>query len=149
MLRLVVKTSARNQLFGRINEIRAGAVNAELSVELKGGQLSIVTLSLALLNDPGLKPGADTVLLINSTDIILAIDSESHRFSAHNHLSCRIIRMQRDDVNAEVIVLLPVGETLTAMVTQQSIQNMGLKTGMSAWAIFKTSAPIPGVMIKA
>jgi len=35
--RLVVKTSARNQIFGCITAIQAGAVNAEVSVKLKGG----------------------------------------------------------------------------------------------------------------
>ena len=74
--RLVVKTSARNQLFGSIIAIHAGAVNAEVIVKLKGGEQVITNITLASLSDLGLQADADAVLLINSADITLAIDSD-------------------------------------------------------------------------
>lgn len=144
--RLVVKTSARNQLFGKIIAIQAGAVNAEIIVKLKGGEQVITTITLTSLSDLGLQVGDDAVLLINSADITLVIDSDPNQLSARNRLSCSVIRVQQDDVNAEVIVLLPSGETLVAMITQRSAQSLSLVPGMSAWAVFKTNAPILGVM---
>jgi len=41
--RLVIKTSGRNQLFGCITDIRAGQVSAEVSVQLKGGEIIVIT----------------------------------------------------------------------------------------------------------
>jgi len=117
---------------------------------------------LTSLNDLGLQVGADAVLLVNSADITLTVDSDSNRFpatapcvalppasmqsSARNRLSCSVIRVQQDEVNAEVIVLLPGGETLVAMVTPQSVQSLALMPGMPVWAMFKSNAPVLGVM---
>jgi molybdate transport system regulatory protein len=142
--RLVVKTSASNQLFGSITAIQAGTVNAEIFVKLKGGEQVITTITLTSLSELGLVVGSDAVLLINSADITLVIDSDPNRFTARNCLSGSVIRVQQDEVNAEVIVLLPGGETLAAMITQQSAQSLALVPGMSAWAMFKSNAPILG-----
>jgi molybdate transport system regulatory protein len=144
--RLVVKTSARNQIFGSITDIHAGEVNAEVSVKLKGGEQVIATITRTSLNDLGLQVGADAVLLINSADVTLTIDSDLKRFTARNRLSGSVIRVQQDEVNAEVIVLLSGGETLVAMITQQSVQSLALMPGMLVSALFKSNAPVLGVM---
>ncbi len=143
--RLVVKTSARSQLFGSIVGIYAGAVNVEIIVKLKGGEQIITTVAMTSLNDLGLQIGADAVLLINSADITLTMDFDPNRFSARNRLFGSVIRVQQDEVNAEVIVLLAGGETLVAMITQQSAQNLTLAPGMPVWAMFKSNAPVLGV----
>lgn len=144
--RLVVKTSASNQLFGNIVAIRAGAVNAEITVKLKGGEPVISSVTLTSLNDLGLRVGADAVLLISSADIMLTTGCGFARLTAGNCLSGRVIRVQQDPVNAEVIVLLPGGETLAAMVTPQSLQSLALVSGSPVWVIFKSNAPVLGVM---
>jgi len=144
--RLVVKTSASNQLFGSIIAINAGAVNAEIIVKLKGGEQVITTITLTSLSELGLEIDDDAVLLINSADITLAVDSDPNLFSARNRLFGSVIRVQQDDVNAEAIVLLPGGETLVAMITQQSAQSLALVPGMPVWAMFKSNTPILGVM---
>jgi molybdate transport system regulatory protein len=142
--RLVVKTSARNQLFGSITAIHAGAVNAEIIVKLKGGEQIITTITLASLGELELQIGDDAVLLINSADITLVVDP--NLVSARNRLSGSVIRIQQDEVDAEVMVLLPGGETMVAMITQQSAQGLALVPGMSVWAMFKSNIPILGVM---
>ncbi len=144
--RLVVKTSARNQIFGSVAAIHAGAVNAEVVVTLKGGDRVITGITLSSLNELGLQVGSDAVLLINSADITLTADSGSNRFTARNCLSGKVIRVQQDEVNAEVIILLPGGETLVAMITQQSAQNLAIAPGMPVSAMFKSNAVVLGVM---
>jgi len=160
--RLVVKTSARNQLFGSIVEIQAGAVNAEVIVKLKGGEQVATSVTLASLSSLGLQGGADAVLLINSADITLTTDPGSDRFpatapcvalppasmrsSARNRLSGSVIRVLQDAVNAEVIVLLPGGETLVATITPQSAESLALTPGMPVSALFKSNAPVLGVL---
>ena len=104
--RLVVKTSARNQLFGCIVAIQIGAVNAEILVKLKDGERIAVTTTLASINELALRVGADALLLINNSDIILTPDTDHGAFLANNRLPCRVLRIQQDEVNAEVMVLL-------------------------------------------
>lgn len=143
--RLVVKTSARNQLFGNIVTIRIGAVSAEVLVTLKGGEQLVVTTSLTSIAELNLKIGMDALLLINSTDITLAVEADYRRFMVNNRLPCRVIRVQQDEINAEVMVLLPGGETLAVLMCPQSVQQMDIQPGQSLWAIFNSNAPVLGV----
>jgi molybdate transport system regulatory protein len=143
--RLVVKTSARNQLFGRVSKIQAGRVNAEITVQLKGGALIVTTVDLSLLAELNLVIGVDAVLLINSTDITLVLDANTHCFSARNCLACQILFIQQTAVNIEVTLLLPSGKTLIASISPQSLENMKLVVGQSIWAIFKSNVPYLGV----
>lgn len=143
--RLVVKTSARNQLFGHVEDIHTGAVNAEVVIRLKGGEQIAVSISLNSIESLGLSIGADALLLINSADIVLTSETDHRRFMTHNHLPCRVLRVQQDDVNAEVMVLLPGGEILALSITPQSVRSMAIEAGQALWAIFNSNAPILGV----
>lgn len=143
--RLSVKTSLRNQIFGRISDIVTGAVNVQVSVDLTGGDRLIVAIGLESLKTLNLIPGMDAVLLINSTDIALAAHDHAARFSASNCLSCTVIRIQQDAVNSEVSLSLPGGEILTSVITTQSLEKLKLESGLPVIAIFKANAPILGV----
>jgi len=144
--RLVVKTSVRNQLFGCITNICIGSVNAEVTVQLKGGESIVTTIDLTALNELELTIGVDAVLLINSADIILVVDKESYRFSARNRLAGHVLTVQQNAADVEVIVLLPSGETLIASITPPSLQNLNLSTGKPIWVIFKSNAPYLGCL---
>lgn len=143
--RLVVKTSVRNQLFGRITDIRAGSVNAEVMVQLKGGETIVITTDLTLLAELDLKIGVDAVVLISSADITLVVNANSHRFSARNRLACHVLSIQQTAANVEVVLLLPSGETLIANIAPQSLENLKLSTGKPVWVIFKSNAPYLGI----
>lgn len=143
---LAVKTSVRNQLFGTISAIAAGALSAQVYVDLAGGDRVISAISLETINELGLATGTDAVLLINSTDIALAPISRSINFSASNRLVSTVIRIQGDEINSEVSLLLSGGEIITSVITTQSLQKMMLTEGLSVLAIFKANAPILGVL---
>jgi len=143
--RLVIKTSVRNQLFGRVIEVHIGAVNAEIIVQLKGGVQIVTTSDLTSLTELELKIDIDAVLLINSADITLVVDASSHQFSARNCLAGKVLRIQKDIINSEVILLLPSGETLIATITSQSLDYLELTVGKPIWAVFKTNVPILGI----
>jgi molybdate transport system regulatory protein len=143
--RLEVKTSTRNQLFGSVTAIDRAEVDAQISVRLKGGEQVVASFSTASLDELAVAVGDDAVLMINSADILLLADPDLERISARNRLFGRVMRIQHDVVDSEVIVLLPNGEILATMITQQSLQNLELRPGMPIWAVFKAHAPILGV----
>jgi len=142
--RLAIKTSGRNQLFGCITNICVGSVNAEVTVQLKGGESIVTTIDITALNELELTIGVDAVLLINSADITLVVDKESYRFSARNCLAGHVLAVQQNAADVEVIVLLPSGETLIASITPPSLQNLNLIAGKSVWVIFKSNVPYLG-----
>ena len=142
--RLVIKTSATNQLFGIITSIQTGAVNAEVSVELKGGEQIVASLAVTELKRLKLSIGNDVVLLINGPEIIIITDPGNLTLSARNSLRGTVIRVQYDGVDAEVVIQLPCGDSLVAMISQISALALGLIPGISASAIFKSNAVLLG-----
>ena len=144
--RLVIKTSATNQLFGRIIGVHEGAVNAEVLIELKGTEQIEVALTLVELKLLNLSVGGDVVLLINGPEIIVTTDLVSNAFSARNCLRGTVIRVQSDGIDSEIVIQLPSGDSLLAIITQTSAESLGLKPGISVHAIFKSNAVIIGVI---
>ena len=144
--RLVIKTSATNQLFGAITAMQTGAVNAEVLVELKGGEQIAAALTLTDLKRLELSIGGDVALLINDPEIIVITDSSNTPLSARNCLHGTVIRVQYDGVDSEIVILLPSGDSLIATITQASAVSLGLKPGMSAQAVFKSNAVILGAL---
>lgn len=143
--RLDVKTSADNQLFGKITNIKMGAVNAEVYVTQKGGQQIVASITLAAIKRLDLRIGADAVMLIGSSEIILATELDDCSLSARNRLWGTIIRIKFDALNAEIVISLAGGNTFIVIITRQAAASLGLKAGMQICAIFKSNAVILGV----
>jgi molybdate transport system regulatory protein len=144
--RLVIKTSATNQLFGTISAIKPGAVNAEVLVALKGGEQIVASLTLTELKLLELNIGGDVLLLINDPEIIVITDPDNYTLSARNCLRGTVIRVRYDNVNAEVVINLPSGDSLVATITQASAESLKVKPGISAHAVFKSNAVILGAI---
>jgi molybdate transport system regulatory protein len=147
--RQVIKTTATNQLFGIITAIQMGAVNAEVLVELKGGEQIVASLALTELELLELSIGSDVVLLINDTEIIVIADLGNHLLTARNRLCGTVIRVHHDGVESEVVIQLPSGDSLVATISQVSALALGLSPGISAYAVFKSNAVILGAIYSA
>lgn len=59
------------------------------------------------------------------------------KVSARNQFTGQITAVKTGPVNAEVTLLLPGGDTLVAVVTQGSVDTLGLAVGGTAIAIVK------------
>jgi molybdate transport system regulatory protein len=139
---LTIKTSATNQLFGTVTAIQGGAVNAEVFVQLKGGEQIVVSLAITELTALELELNRPVLLLINSPDISLLTDNNDFRLSARNQLQGTLIRLHQDAVESEVTVRLSGDDSLVASLTQISASKLDLKTGMAVTAVFKSNAVI-------
>lgn len=67
------------------------------------------------------------------------------RFSTRNHLSGTVARVRVGAVNTEVVIDLPGGASVAAIVTQEIAERLGLAVGKPAAALFKASSVIVGV----
>ncbi|MGD0960034.1 MAG: TOBE domain-containing protein [Methylomonas sp.] len=137
---LTIKTSAANQLFGVVTELITGAVNTEVHVKLKGGEKICSTLSHIEAEALRLAVGREVLALINNNEISLFTGPDTFRISARNQLLGIVSRVQLADVDAEIVIYLPGGDSLTVLITRQSAENMGLKPGMQCRAVFKSNA---------
>lgn len=65
--------------------------------------------------------------------------------SARNQLRGQITQLKKGAVNAEVVIRLDGGEHITAIITNTSVERLGLKEGGNAYALIKASDVIVAV----
>jgi molybdopterin-binding protein len=69
-----MKISARNALKGKIKSIHPGAVNAEVVLELPGGQQIVSVITLASAESLGLAVGKDAYAVIKASSVMIGVD---------------------------------------------------------------------------
>ncbi|HLW12163.1 MAG TPA: TOBE domain-containing protein [Casimicrobiaceae bacterium] len=146
--RIGMKTSARNQLYGTVSAITRGAVNDEVSLVLPGGQTVVAVLTHESAETLGLAVGAAAFALVKASWVMLMVDDSggaSVRLSARNQLRGTVAAIKRGAVNSEVSLALDGGIVVTAVITNESVDALGLADGTPAIAAFKASSVILGV----
>jgi molybdate transport system regulatory protein len=143
--RLNMKTSARNQFFGTVTGVVSGAVNDEIALDIAGGHTMVAIVTHESAQQLGLRPGAPVFALVQASSVILVEHDETVRFSARNRLYGTVARLTPGAVNAEVVVALPGGGTIAAIVTMDSVATLALAEGSPVGAMFKASSVILGV----
>lgn len=68
----VPNISARNKLPGSVEGITKGVVNTEVDVKLTGGDKVVAIITNESVSDLALKEGSDVVVIIKSTDVMIA-----------------------------------------------------------------------------
>jgi molybdopterin-binding protein len=61
------------------------------------------------------------------------------KLSARNVLKGKILKVVRGAVNSEVIIELPGGVQIVSIITNTSVDTLGLKEGKDAYAVIKAS----------
>ena len=61
------------------------------------------------------------------------------KLSARNLLKAKVIKVVKGAVNAEVTLELAGGEQLVSIITNGSVENLGLAEGEEAYAVIKAS----------
>lgn len=144
--RIGMKTSARNQLFGKVLAVKHGAVNDEVVLALPGEHTITAVVTHESVQELGLAPGVDACALVKASWVVLAVEDGSPlRLSARNQLQGVVETVTRGAVNSEVLLTLDGGMTLAAIVTNDSVDALGLAQGVSAVAAFKASSVILAV----
>jgi len=87
----------------------------------------------------------EVVALVKASAVLLHAD-EGLRTSARNHLWGTVERVVDGPVNAEVVLDLGHGKTVTSVVTRESVASLGLVAGARACAIFKSSSVILSIL---
>jgi molybdate transport system regulatory protein len=143
--RMMIKTSARNQIVGRVVAVKRGSVNDEIDIEGQGGQKVVAIVTHESTEGLGLQVGTEVFALIKASSIILVTEDNGARFSARNRLPGTVSRIQTGAVNTEVVIDLGGGSSIAAIITNESSQALGLAIGTPASALFKASSVILGV----
>jgi molybdopterin-binding protein len=67
-----MKLSARNQLKGRVVEIRRGATTAHVRIDIGNGVIVTASITNEAVDDLGLSVGDDAIAVIKASDVMVA-----------------------------------------------------------------------------
>ena len=66
-----MKLSARNQFIGKVVEIKEGAVNASVKIEVAEGIVISSTISMDAIKELGLTVGSEATAVIKATSVMV------------------------------------------------------------------------------
>lgn len=135
-----MKTTARNQFAGTVTQVDIGPVSAQATVTLPSGQEVVASLTAAAAQRLGLAVGKEAIALVKSSAVVLVTDFAGYVLSARNQFAGTVSRVERGAVSSLVVLTLPGGANLTASVTNDAVDALGLGVGQPATAVFKAYA---------
>ncbi|MDR3631576.1 MAG: TOBE domain-containing protein [Desulfocapsaceae bacterium] len=137
--RIEMKISARNVWLGNVAKIERGAVNSVVTVALKGRDTIVSVITENSVQRLGLQSGTEVLAIVKAPSVMLALEVDRQKISARNILEGQVNRIIPGVVNDEVIIDLDAGNTVTSILTSQSVKRLGLVEGMKIAAIIKAS----------
>ncbi|MDP1901484.1 MAG: TOBE domain-containing protein [Rubrivivax sp.] len=138
--RMSMKTSARNQFAGTVKAVQMGPVTAQVTIALRAGGEITATLTSAAAERLKLKKGKEALALVKASAVVLVTDFAGWQLSARNQLAGTVSRIEPGAVSSLVVLTLPGGVAVTASVTNEAVQALGLQVGTPATAVFKAYA---------
>jgi molybdopterin-binding protein len=67
------KLSARNQLKGKIVEVKTGATTSHVRIDIGGGVVITASITNEAVAELGLKSGQDAVAVIKASDVMVGV----------------------------------------------------------------------------
>lgn len=140
-----MRTSARNQFEGTVAEVKHGAVNDEIVLRTKDGLDVVAVITHGSATSLGLAQGKAAFALVKASSVLVMVDVTSSQVSARNFISGTVTAVTKGAVNSEVTITAAGGAQIAAIITNESVDRLGLASGKPATAIFKASSVIVGV----
>ena len=139
--RLAVRTSARNQFVGRVSRLNESKLSVEVIVELDADTHIAAGVTRDSARSLALAPGSAVLALVKASSVLLGV-GDGVITSARNHLSGTVSRVIAGPISAEVTLAVGAGRSVTAGITRDSLDRLGLVKGKPASALFKASSVI-------
>lgn len=135
------QASARNQLLGSIRALQTGSVNTEVLLQIGDALELVAQVSEHSRQEMDLQEGQAVLALIKATSVTLAAGTNIN-VSARNRFEGFVSRLEIGAVNTDVSIDIGGNKTLSAMITNPSRVQLGLKPGSEVLAFFKASSVI-------
>lgn len=130
--------SARNRIKGTVESIETGAVNAVVHLRAASGERVTATISLDAVKELGLAAGTEATAIVKATDVLVGIGDA--KLSARNQFPGEVVNIETGAVNDIVAIKTEGGDTFSATITRDAVEELGLAVGVKAKAIVKATS---------
>lgn len=137
MQRFSLQTSARNHWVGTVSAVRADRVYTEVEIALDSRLSLLAHVSTESARRLGIAPGTDIAALVKAVAIQVSLPDPASQAAA-NQFHGSIARLSQEGEQSELIIDLPGGRTVTAVLRDG--QAKGLRAGRKVVASFDPRA---------
>jgi molybdate transport system regulatory protein len=138
-----MKLSARNQLPGTVCKITEGAVNGIVAIDVNGTPVS-ATISMNAIKELGLEVGKKAYAVIKATEVMVGL-GEHLPLSARNQFPGKVTSVDKGAVNSIVSLDVLGGLTMSATISNNAVEELGLAPGADALAVVKATSVMVGI----
>ncbi|MER5930326.1 TOBE domain-containing protein [Streptomyces sp. NPDC002054] len=129
--------SIRNQIAGTVTAVTTGEAMAAVKVRLEGGQDIVAAITADAVKDLGITAGTAVTALVKATEVALAT-GPVEGISIRNQLPGTVADVATGPAMASVKVDV-TGGGLTAAITADAVESLGLAAGSSVVALIKAT----------
>ncbi|MFJ8210143.1 molybdopterin-binding protein [Streptomyces sp. NPDC096033] len=129
--------SIRNQIAGTVTAITTGEAMATVKVRLDGGQDITAAITVDAVKELGLAAGSSVRALVKATEVALAT-GPVEGLSIRNQIPGTVVDVATGPAMASVKVDVN-GGGLTAAITADAVDALGLAAGSSVVALIKST----------
>ncbi|MCX5606713.1 MULTISPECIES: molybdopterin-binding protein [unclassified Streptomyces] len=129
--------SIRNQLAGTVTAVTAGEAMAAVKVRLEGGQEITAAITADAVKELGIGTGSSVTALVKATEVALATGPVEN-LSIRNQIAGTVADVAAGPAMASVKVDVN-GGGLTAAITADAVDALGLAAGSSVVALIKST----------
>lgn len=126
---------ARNVIKGTVKDIKKGTVNGIVKVDVGGGIVISSNCSMESIEQLNLTTGKEVQVVIKAMGVMLA--NEKLNIGARNQIEGTVCEIKKGTVNCIVKLKTDNGLVITANLSLESVEELGIKEGGKAVAIFK------------
>ena len=126
---------ARNVIKGKITEIKLGTVNGIVKVDVGGGIILSSNCSIESIEQLGLVVGKEVQVIIKAMEVLLA--NEKLNIGARNQVEGIVFEVKKGAINCIVKLKTDNDLVITANLSIESVEQLGIEEGKKAVAIFK------------
>ena len=138
------KVSARNAFIGKVVNVVKGEVKSEVTMAIQGGGRIIAIITNASVESLGLHEGIFAYAIIKANSVIIGSGDSDLMVSLSNKLQGKIISLESHVITTDVIVELPGGNTISAIIPNECARSLDLKKGDVVYAMFNAASVILG-----
>jgi molybdate transport system regulatory protein len=135
------KTSARNTFYGQVTSILRGDVQAEVELTTWKGDRVYSVITNDSLDSLHLCPGKMALAIVKAPWVIVSTKAVPQA-SVRNRFKGKVSRIVEGRVACEIVVDLQNETSICAVVTLESIRELGLQAGDAVWVLFNSFAVI-------